>query len=109
MYQVRVAPDGSALEAVFSGQLPVNEVLRAISQSFALAAAGGITRALCDLRDVASGPAIEALAPIAASLRGRLFGDQRVALVCEAQQVALTRRFARSAGLGTELGVSSRE
>lgn len=109
MYQIRVRPDGSAIDVTFSERLPAEEVLRAISQAFALASAGNVTRALCDLRGVVSGPAVEALAPIAASLRGRLFLDQRVALLCEAGQLALARRFARAARAGTELGVFTRE
>lgn len=109
MYQIRVRPGSDALEATFSEELTARESLRAISQAFALANAGAVARALCDIRGVSSGPPVEALAPIAASLRARLGTGQRVALLCWPAQLALVRRFARAASGGCEVGVFTRD
>jgi hypothetical protein len=108
MYAIRVREGGDVLEAKFSGEVTTSEVLRAVSQGFALAEAGSIGRALCDLRALTAGP-LPSISIIAASFVARLDAGDRVAIVCTAEQLAHTRQFARFARVGEELGVFTRE
>lgn len=107
MYQIRVRTDAKTIDATLSGRLSATEVLRSISQGFALAEAGGLTRALCDVRKVEAGPGAEALAAVSATLRRLVQPGQRVALLCDSTQVPVMRRFLR--GGGEELGLFTTE
>jgi len=107
MYAIRVRERGDVLEVVFSGEVTTSETLRAVDQAFALAEAGEITRAICDLRNVAAGP-MPSISIIAVSFATRLSPGQRVAITCSESQLAHTRQFARFARIGEELGVFTR-
>lgn len=106
MYVIRVRPGGEMLEAVFEGPMPIEEALRAVSQGFALAEAGKIGRALVELSGPDGGP--ESVLPLAAAFRMRLGPDQRVALLCAAEQLPGARRFARLTGVRDGLGIFTR-
>lgn len=108
MYSIRVRPGSATLDIAFSGEVPAAEALRAVSQGFALAEAGSIQRALCDVRSVAAGPDLDALPMIAASLVTRLAAGERVAVLCLQEQLSVARRFARFARIGEELAVFTR-
>ncbi|GMV85964.1 MAG: hypothetical protein AMXMBFR80_18190 [Dehalococcoidia bacterium] len=95
MYVIRVV-DGARVEAEFSGHVRAEEALRAISQAFALAEAGNLERAICDLRGVERGP--EGLAVAAAAAACRMGPNTRVALVIVPARQRLARWFARRAG-----------
>jgi len=109
MYAIRAGADRGVLEAVFSAHVPTEEALRAISQAFVLAEAGGISRALCDVRGVDAGLTHGSLSVIAASFVARFFAGQRIAMLCTPEQLPLARHFARFARIGEELGVFTRE
>ena len=108
MYTIRVRPDGSTLDVTFSGEVPTSEALRAVSQGFALAEAGNIQRAMCDLSEVAAGPDLDTFSIIAASFVTRLLPGQRIAVLCSPAQLPMARRFSRFAEVGEELGVFTR-
>jgi hypothetical protein len=108
LYSIRVQADSATLAVVFSGGVPVAELLRAVSQGFALAEAGDIQRALCDLRQVVDGPNLDTFSVIAATFVTRLEPGQRVAILCAPAQLPLARRFARFASIGEELAVFTR-
>lgn len=95
MYSIR-AQRGELLDTELSGRLTTAEALRAVSQSFALAEADGIWRAVCDVRAVERGPGNLLL--VAASFASRYQEGMRVALVSRPEQLALVRRFARYTG-----------
>lgn len=109
MYALRVRADGDVLEAVFTGSVTTEEVLRAVSQAFVLAEASNVTRAMCDLREVADGLPHHSLSVIAASFTSRLQTGQRIAMLCTPEQLRVARRFAKFARIGEELGVFTRE
>lgn len=97
MYSIRVDPQHERLVLVFSDGLNTNEALRAVSQGFALAEAGGLTDILCDLRDVVRGPSN--LLVVAASLASHFSEGTRIALVVGEEQVRLVQRFVRFSGV----------
>lgn len=109
MYAIRVRADGNVLEAAFSGSVTTEEVLRAVSQAFVLAEAGGISRAICDLREVVDGVGNGSLSIIAASFTARFHAGQRISMLCTHEQLPTARRFARFARLGEGFGVFTRE
>lgn len=95
MYTIR-AQHGEMLDTELCGRLTTAEALRAVSQSFELAEAGGITRAVCDVRGVERGPGNLLL--VAAAFASRYQRGMRVALVSRPEQFGLVQRFARYAG-----------
>ena len=95
MYSIR-AQHGELLDTEFSGRLTTTEALRAVSQSFALAEADGIRRAMCDVRGVERGPGNLLL--VAAAFASRYQRGMRVALVSRPEQFGLVQRFARYTG-----------
>lgn len=107
MYSIRVRAGGEVLEAVFSGEVTTSEALRAVSHAYSLAEAGGISRALCDLRSVETGP-LPSISVIAASFATRFSPGERVAMLCTEEQLNHARQFARFARMGEELGVFTR-
>lgn len=108
MYAIRASDESDLLEAVFSGSASLDEILRAVSQAFSLAEAGGIVRAICDVRDIEAGLTQSSLPLIAAAFTVRFSAGQRVAVLCTPEQLPFTRRFARFARIGEELGVFTR-
>jgi len=106
VYQIRVPVDAPAIEVTLTGCVPAGEALRAISQAGALASAGGLGRALCDLRGVQQGPERDAFPVIEAALRDALQPGRRAALLCRDEQLGLLRRLVR--GAGGEIGVFTR-
>lgn len=94
MYGIRVV-DGVRVEVVFWGWLSTEEALRAVSQAFALAEAGSLDHAICDLRGVDRGP--ESLPVVRAAVAWRMAPRARVALVVAPRQRRLARWFARQA------------
>lgn len=84
------------MEAEFSGYVSTGEALRAASQAFALAEAGHLDRAICDLRGVERGP--EGLQVVRAACAGRIPPGARVALVAGPAQRRLARWLARMGG-----------
>jgi hypothetical protein len=106
MYVIRAAtPD--ALTVTFSEKVSTEEALRAISQAFALADAGAITNATCDLRAIERGPGNALI--IAAALASRMSDSMRVAFIVEPAQRPYVRRIARFTGIRTGLGLFESE
>jgi hypothetical protein len=109
MYVIRVrsgnGPD--RIEAEFSGQMSTAEAMRAVSQGFALAHAGGLTSILADVRSIESGP--DALEIIAVAMSLHMTPNFRCALLCQSSQVKLARRFARGTRLGRQLAIFTSE
>lgn len=107
MYAIRVRAEQAVIEVVVSGRVDPEEGLRAASQAFALAQAGHITRAFCDLsavgRDAAS------ITVLGAGLAARLQPQQRVAVLCTGAQLAFCRRLAHRSGFAGNLGIFTRE
>lgn len=102
MYSIR-AQHRELLDTELSGRLTTTEALRAVSQSFALAEADGITRAVCDVRGVERGPGNLLL--VAAAFASRYQRGMRVALVSRPEQFGLVQRFARYTGGRAGVGV----
>lgn len=107
MYAIRVRAEEAVVEVVVSGRPGPEEAMRAVSQAFALAEAGSISRALCDL--IAVGRDAPGIAVLGATLVARIGPDQRVAVVCAKTQLAFCRRLARRTGFGDNLGIFTRE
>lgn len=101
MYAIRAS--GNTLQVSFSDVVPTEEALRAISQAFALADAGSIAAAICDLRDITRGPANSLV--VAAALASRYRMGMRVAFIASPGQVPFIRRVARASGIREGLGV----
>jgi hypothetical protein len=101
MYTIR-AQHGGLLDTELSGRLTTTEALRAVSQSFALAEADGITRAVFDVRGVERGPGNLLL--VAAAFASRYQRGMRVALVSRPEQFGLVQRFARYTGARAGVG-----
>jgi hypothetical protein len=95
MYSIR-AQHGRLLDVELSGRLTTTEALRAVSQSFALAEADGIRRAVCDVRDVERGPGNLLL--VAAIFASRYQPGMRVAVISRPEQFGMVQRFTRYAG-----------
>src|SRR6185295_10850251 len=85
------------LVLAFSDGLNTNEALRAVSQGFALAEAGGVTDIFCDLREVVRGPSN--LLVVAAALASHFSDGTRIALVVGEEQVRWVQRFVRFSGV----------
>ncbi len=107
MYVIRVRAEDGLLGVSFSGRVSPEEALRAVSQAFALAEAGGIARCICDLRDAEHQPGI--LAVLGAMLAARILPGQRVAVICAPDQLSYCRRLARLGGFDERLGTFTRD
>ena len=107
MYAIRVHVEEGWLEVTASGLVGPEEALRAVSQAFALAEAGRITRAACDLTAVEGGAS--AIVVLGAAFASRFQPSQQVAIVCVQRQLALCRRLARLSGFGDNVGLFTRE
>lgn len=107
MYAIRVWADEAVVEVVVSGLVDPEEGLRAVSQAFALAEAGRISRALCDL--TGAGRDASSITILGAGLAARLTPPQRVAVVCTEAQLAFCRRLVHRSGFGENLGIFTRE
>lgn len=107
MYAIRVQVEEGRLAVRASGQVGPEEALRAVSQAFALAQAGSITRATCDLSAVEGGSS--GIVVLGAAFASRVQPSQQVAIVCAQRQVALCRRLARLSGFGDNVGLFTRE
>ncbi|MEO8539152.1 MAG: hypothetical protein ABI577_05380 [bacterium] len=107
MYGIRARAVDDVLEVRFVGQVAPEEALRAVSQAFALADAGNLTRAVCDFREMSrsSGNVIVIGAAFASNFESR----HRVAILCDRRQLSLCRRLSRLAGFDERLGVFTRE
>jgi hypothetical protein len=108
MYAIRTGADDGVLGAEFSGRVSTAEALRAVSQAFALAEAGHLTRAVCDIRGIEAGPDPSSLEVIATSVSSHLAGGRRIALLCTIRQLRLARKFARLTGAREEIGLFTR-
>lgn len=102
MYVIR-APGPNALEVVFSERVTTVEGLRAITQAFALADAGSVTSALCDLTEVQRGPGN--YLELAVALATRIRPGMRIAFVGGRMQRPFVRRLARFSGIRQGLGI----
>lgn len=107
MYVIRVWDEEEVLGVSMSGHVGLEEALRAVSQSFALAEAGGLDRCVCDLRELT--PGVGTLVILGTGLSAHLGSRQRVALVCNTKQISACRRLARVGGFDDRLGIFSRE
>ena len=105
MYVIR-APGPNALEVTFSGRVTSAEGLRAISQAFALADAGSVRTALCDLSEVERGPGN--YLELAVALATRIRPGMRIAFVAGRGQRPFVRRLARFSGIQQGLGLFER-
>ena len=99
MYLIRSLPEPPMILVEMGATVPTEEALRAISQAAALASAGDIYGAVCDIRDVEQAP--DALLPVAAALATAITPPRRLALVTTANQLSLMRRLTRVAGITT--------
>ena len=79
MYAIRVQVEEGRLAVRASGQVGPEEALRAVSQAFALAEAGSITRATCDLSAVEGGSS--GIVVLGAAFASRVQPSQQVAIV----------------------------
>jgi len=102
MYVIR-APGPGSLEITFSDRVTTAEGLRAISQAFALADAGSVTSALCDLTGIERGPAN--YLELAVALATRIRPGMRIAFVASRAQRPFVSRLARFSGIGDGLGL----
>lgn len=107
MYAIRVQVEEGRLDVRASGLVAPEEALRAVSQAFVLAEAGGITRATCDLTAVEGGGS--SIVVLGAAFASRVQPSQRVAVLCTKRQIAFCRRLARLSGFGDNLGLFTRE
>ncbi len=87
----------------FSDRVTSAEGLRAISQAFALADAGAVTAALCDLSDVRRGPGN--YLELGVALATRIRSGMRIAFVAGRAQRPFVRRLARFSGIREGLGL----
>ncbi len=102
MYSIRASTPGS-LTLTFSEHVSTEEALRAVSQAFALADAGTIPKAICDITTVERGPTGSLV--IAAALASRMRSGIRIAFVTTAGQRRYIRRIARFSGIREGLGL----
>lgn len=101
MYAIR--DTGKTLQVTFSGPVSTEEALRAVSQAFALADAGSLSAATCDLREITRGPGSAIL--VAAALGSRFRSGMRVGFIISSGQLPLVRRIARFSRIPEGLGV----
>lgn len=102
MYRIRVTTE-DVLEVALSGNVPLPEAMRAVTQAAALMEAGGIRRCTCDLRDVSGAPG--GGGAIAAAVGARLPTGARVAFVVSRRQRGYTAALVRRAGLEGSTGM----
>lgn len=102
MYVIR-ADATHVLHAGFSGRPTTEEALRALSQAFALAEAGGIMLATCDIREVERAPGN--LVVLAAAFAACHVRGMQVAFVSRPEHHTIVRRFTRYTGVRVGLGV----
>lgn len=102
MYVIR-APGPKALDVTFSERVTGPEGLRAIAQAFALADAGSVTSAICDLTGVERGPGN--YLELAVALATRIRPDMRIGFVATRAQRPFVQRLARFSGIRDGLGL----
>lgn len=102
MYRMRVTA-GDVLEVTLSGNVPLPEAMRAVTQAAALMDAGGIRRCTCDLREVSRPP--EGGGAIAAALAARLPTGTRVAFVVSRRQRGYAAALVRRSGIEGSAGM----
>lgn len=105
MYVIRATPESTVIEARLSGVVDTSEALRAVSQAFALADAGGLARILVDIVELTANfdPVV-----VATSLAIRLESAVRIALICTEEHLPGAREFAKLARGGGNFGVFTR-
>lgn len=106
MYAIRARADERLIEVVANGQMAPEEALRAVSQAFALAEAGGISRGLCDLSALDRGS--RGIVVLGAAFASRFQPAQRVAVVCAPRQRSFCRRLARLSHFEDNFGLFTR-
>ncbi len=107
MYAIRVRVDEARVEVTASGPVGPEEALRAVAQAFALAEAGEIARATCDLTGVEGGSS--GIIVLGAAFASRFQPTQLLAVICSPRQLALCRRLARLSALRDNVGIFTRE
>lgn len=107
MYAIRVRVEEALVEVRASRQVAPEEALRAVSQAFALAEAGSISRGICDVTEV--GRHASSLIVLGAAFAARFTSQHRVAVVCGPGQLTFCRRLARLSGFGDNFGLFTRE
>ncbi len=97
MYAIRVDTSHGLLQIELSGRLVTSEALRAMSQAFAIAEAGSLTTAICDVRNLHRGPAGSMV--VAAALAVRFQPRLRLAFVAHESQTRFLGRVLRFSGI----------
>lgn len=105
MYAIRVDDERKLLRVELSGRVTTDEALRAVSQAYTLAEAGGIRAMLCDLGALRRGPG--SLLVVAAALAGGYSDGLRVALVGARDRSRMLERLVRFSGIGAGIGAFS--
>lgn len=98
MYAIRVDDERKLLRVELSSRVTTDEALRAVSQAYTLAEAGGIRAVLCDLSALRRGPG--SLIVVAAALAGGYREGLRVALVGARDRSRMLDRLVRFSGIG---------
>lgn len=107
MYAIRVLVDEGLLEVTASGYVGPEEALRAVAQGFALAEAGGISRAVCDMTALTHDAS--SIVVLGAAFASRFQPGQRMAVVCNPRQLSLCRKLATLSRFGENFGLFTRE
>ncbi|MBE7518135.1 MAG: hypothetical protein HS107_02730 [Thermoflexaceae bacterium] len=106
MYAIRVDTAHGLLQIELSGRLVTSEALRAMSQAFAIAEAGSLNTAICDVRALHRGPAGSMV--VAAALAIRFQKGWKLAFVASESQMRFLGRVIRFSGLREGIRVVSR-
>lgn len=106
MYAIRVDTAHGLLQIELSGRLVTSEALRAMSQAFAIAEAGSLTTAICDIRNLHRGPAGSMV--VAAALAVRFQPRFRLAFVAHESQIRFLGRVLRFSGIRQGIRVFER-